>query len=77
MDWLFGYANSPAFGNTSGVLVKLGIRTEMSGPKSCEALASTCRLHRSLDGCLEFRRSRQSRRVRSRAEKKLKKTRAS
>ena len=49
---------------------------EMSGPKSCEALASTCRLRRSLAGCLEFRSSRWSRRVRSRAEKKLKKTRA-
>ena len=57
--------------------VKLGVRTEMSGPKSCEALASTCRLRRSLDGCLEFRSSGRSRRVRSRAEKKLKKTRAS
>jgi len=45
--------------------VKLGVRTEMSGPKSCEALASTCRLRRSLAGCLEFRRSRRSRRVRS------------
>jgi len=43
--------------------VKLGIWTEMSGLKSCEALASTCRLHCSLDGCLKFRRSRQSRRV--------------
>jgi len=30
---------------------------EMSGPKSCEALASTCRLRRSLDGCLKFWRS--------------------
>jgi len=49
--------------------VKLGIRMEMSGPKSCEALASTCGLHHSLDGCLEFWRSRQSRRVQSRAEK--------
>jgi len=57
--------------------VKLGVRTEMSGPKLCEALASTCRLRRSLAGCLEFRRSGWSRRVRSRAEKKLKKTRAS
>ena len=57
--------------------VKLGVRTEMLGPKSCEALASTCRLRRSLAGCLEFRRSGRSRRVRSRAEKKLKKTRAS
>ena len=57
--------------------VKLGVRTEMSGPKSCEALASTCRLRRSLAGCLEFRRSGWSRRVWSRAEKKLKKTRAS
>ena len=53
--------------------VKLGIRTEMSGPKSWEALASTCRLRRSLDGCLEFWRSGRSRRVQSRAEKKLKK----
>jgi len=59
------------------VSVKLGVRTEMSGPKSCEALASTCRLRRSLAGCLKFRRSGRSRRVRSRAEKKLKKTRAS
>ena len=56
--------------------VKLGIWTEMSGPKSCKALASTCRLRRSLAGCLEFRRSRRSRRVWDRAEKKLKKTRA-
>jgi len=53
--------------------VKLGIWTEMSGPKSCEALASTCGLRRSLDGCLEFWRSGRSRRVQSRAEKKLKK----
>jgi len=45
---------------------------EMSGPKLCKALASTCRLHRSLDGCLEFWRSGQSMRVWSRAEKKLK-----
>jgi len=45
----------------------------MLGPKSCEVLASTCGLCRSLAGCLEFRRSGQSRRVRSRAEKKLKK----
>jgi len=59
------------------VTVKLGIQMEMSGPKSCEALASTCGLRRSLDGCLKFWRSRWSRRVRSRAEKKLKKTRAS
>jgi len=44
----------------------------MSGLKLCEALASTCRLRCSLDGCLEFRRSRWSRRVRSRAEKNLK-----
>jgi len=58
-------------------IVKLGVRTEMSGLKLCEALASTCRLHRSLAGCLEFRSSGRSRRVRSRAEKKLKKTRAS
>jgi len=57
----------------SKVTVKLGIRMEMSGPKSCEALASTCRLHRSLDGCLKFRRSGWSRRVQSQAEKKLKK----
>jgi len=28
------------------------VRMEMSGPKSCEALVSTCRLRRSLDGCL-------------------------
>jgi len=34
--------------------VKLGVRTEMSGLKLCEALASTCRLRRSLDGCLKF-----------------------
>jgi len=52
--------------------VKLGVWTEMSGPKSWEALASTCRLHCSLDGCLKFWRSGQSRRVWSRAEKKLK-----
>ena len=60
-----------------GTAVKLGVRTEMSGPKSCEALASTCRLRRSLAGCLKFRRSGRSRRVRSRAKKELKKTRAS
>ena len=54
------------------VIVKLGVRMETSGPKSCEALASTCRLRPSLAGCLEFRRSGRSRRVRSRAEKKLK-----
>jgi len=36
------------------VNVKLGVRTEMSGPKSCKALASTCRLRRSLARCLEF-----------------------
>ena len=52
--------------------VKLGVRMEMSGPKSCEVLASTCRLRRSLAGCLEFRRSGQSRSVRNRTEKKLK-----
>jgi len=46
---------------------------EMLGPKSCKVLASTCGLHRSLDGCLEFRRSGRSRRVWSQAEKKLKK----
>ena len=57
--------------------VKLGIRTEMSGPKLCEALASNCGLCCSLDGCLEFWRSGWSRRVQSRAEKKPKKTRAS
>ena len=56
-----------------GVAVKLGVWMEMSGPKSCEALASTCRSRCSLAGCLEFRRSGQSRRVRNRAEKKLKK----
>jgi len=53
--------------------VKLGFQTEMSGPKLCEALASTCGLRRSLDGCLKFWRSGQSRRVRSQAEEKLKK----
>jgi len=53
-------------------IVKLGIRTEMSGLKLCEALASTCRLRRSLDGCLKFWRSGRSRRVQSQAEKKLK-----
>ena len=58
--------------------VKLGIWTEVSGQKLCKALASTCRLRCSLDGCLEFRRSGWSRtgwsrRVWSRAEKKLKK----
>jgi len=52
--------------------VKLRIQTEMSGLKSCEVLASTCRLRCSLDGCLEFWRSERSRRVQSRAEKKLK-----
>jgi len=57
--------------------VKLGVRTETSGPKSCKVLASTCRLRCSLAGCLKFRSSGQSRRVRSQAEKKLKKTRAS
>jgi len=46
---------------------------EMSGLKSCEALASTCGLRRSLDGCLKFQRSGRSRRVQSQAEKKLKK----
>jgi len=69
-------ANSSPSKNQSGNLwaaVKLGFQTEMSGPKSCKALASTCRLRRSLDGCLKFRRSGQSRRVQSRAEKKLKK----
>jgi len=44
----------------------------MLGPTSCEALASTCRSHCSLDGCLKFQRSRWSRRVWSPAEKKLK-----
>ena len=34
--------------------VKLKIQTEISGPKLCEALASTCRLCCSLDGCLKF-----------------------
>ena len=62
-----------SFRNTFCVSVKLGVRTETSGPKSCEALASTCRLRRSLAGCLEFRRSGRSRRVRSRAKKKLEK----
>jgi len=52
--------------------VKLGIWMETSGLKLCEALASTCGLRRSLDGCLKFWRSRWSRRVQSRAEKKLK-----
>jgi len=46
---------------------------EMSGPKSCEALASTCGLCHSLNGCLEFWRSGWSRRVQSQAKKKLKK----
>jgi len=50
--------------------VKLRIQTDMLGLKSCEALASTCRLRRSLGGCLW--RSGRSRRVWSRAEKKLK-----
>ena len=45
------------------VSVKLGIWMEMSGLKLCKALASTCGLHRSLDGCLKFRKSGQSRRV--------------
>jgi len=49
----------------------------MSGLKLCEALASTCGLRCSLDRCLKFRRSGQSRRVRSQAEKKLKKMRVS
>jgi len=44
----------------------------MSGPKSCKALASTCRLRCSLDGCLEFQRSGWSRIVWSQARKKLK-----
>jgi len=52
--------------------VKLGVWMEMLGLKLCEVLASTCRLHRSLGGCLKFWRSRRSRRVQSRAEKKLK-----
>jgi len=56
----------------SSTTVKLGVRMEMSGPKSCETLASTCRLRRSLDGCLKFWRSGRSRSVRNRAEKKLK-----
>ena len=34
--------------------VKLGVWTEMSGLKLCEALASTYRLRCSLDGCLKF-----------------------
>ena len=34
--------------------VKLGIWMEISGLKSCKALASTYRLRRSLDGCLKF-----------------------
>jgi len=55
-----------------GIPVKLGVRTEMSGPKSCEALASTCRLRRSLARGLEFRRSGRSRSVWNRAKKKLK-----
>ena len=38
-----------------GQSVKLGVQTEMSGPKSGEALASTYGLHHSLDGFLEFR----------------------
>jgi len=45
--------------------VKLRVWMGMSGPKSCEALASTYRLHHSLDGCLEFQSSRWSRRVQS------------
>jgi len=53
--------------------VKLGIWTKMLGPKSCKVLASTCGLRHSLYGCLEFRRSGQSRRVWSQAKKKLKK----
>jgi len=53
--------------------VKLGFWMEMSNPKLCEALASTCGLCRSLDGCLEFWRSGWSRRVQTRAKKKLKK----
>jgi len=59
--------------NKKGISVKLRIWTEMSGPKSCAVLASTCRLCHSLDGCLEFWRSGRSRRVWSRAEKKLQK----
>ena len=59
--------------DNDNMVVKLGVQTEMSGPKLCKALASTCRLHHSLDGCLRFRRSGWSRRVWSRAEKKLKK----
>ena len=51
------WLHSAAWGS-EGPCVKLGVQTEMSGPKSCEALASTCRLHRSLAGCLEFWRSR-------------------
>jgi len=58
--------------NTHKKSVKLRIQTEMSGPKLCKVLASTCRLRHSLDGCLEFRRSGQSRRVWSQTEKKLK-----
>jgi len=68
---VFAIYNTIVFGS-SFVCVKFRVRTEMSGPKLCEALASTCRLRRSLAGCLEFRRSGQSRRVQNRAEKKLK-----
>ena len=57
----------------AGQAVKLGIWMEMVGLKSCKVLASTCGLCCSLDGCLKFWRSRQSRRVWSQAEKKLKK----
>ena len=71
-DFHWKYAQDKFF-----LYVKLGVRMEMSGPKSCEALASTCRLRHSLAGCLEFRSSGRSRRVQSRAEKKLKKTRVS
>jgi len=55
-----------------GDYVKLGIWTEMSGPKLCEVLASTYRLCYSLDGCLEFQSSGWSRKVWSKVKKKLK-----
>jgi len=70
-DFIMHHHPGKSMGKTDAV--KLGVRTEMSGLKSCEALASTCRLRRSLAGCLKFRRSGRSRRVRNRAEEKLKK----
>ena len=50
---------------SSDVFFKLRVQMEMVGLKLCEVLATTYRLHHSLDGCLEFRSSEWSRRVQS------------